>query len=162
MQKKHSELVSHLRNAMPRFRNKFGMTPYRTPTKPIQELSNIRKQNPERKIPISRAQPHQGALPAPRKAACACSDKANLRTRKRLQAKSQNEQISFHSRPPPRRTPRSTESCVRLCRKSQSKNPQISASKNQNEKSPFHARTPTKAHSPLHGKLHALAPKKPI
>ena len=149
---------------MPRFRNKFGMTPYRTPTKPIQEPANLSQakprtknphftratpqrrtprstescvrllrqsqsknsqisasKKPERNIPIPHAQPNKGALPAPRGAACACSDKTNLRTRKSPQAKPRTKNPHFTRATPQRRTPRSAGSCVRLLRQSQSK-----------------------------------------
>ena len=118
------------------------------------------------KIPPHACNPHQGAHVPPARAACACSEKAELRTRKWTaskrtgkspQTKSQNAKIPHtHAQPhqgahvPPARAACACSHQAELrtekwtASKRTGKSPQT---KSQNAKIPTHARNPTRAHT---------------
>ena len=128
------------------------------PTKPNSERENgqqaelrtkiLRKPNLERKKRIHARQFHPGAHVPPARATCACSEKAELRTGKSPQTKSQNAKIPTHTR-----NPTKAHTCPQhVLRALAPTKPNLergkwTASKISERKNPTHARNPTKAHT---------------
>ena len=116
------------------------------------------KPNSERKYSASRTwnekkriharQFHPGAHVPPARATCACSEKAELRTGKSPQTKSQNAKIPTHTR-----NPTKAHTCPQhVLRALAPTKPNLergkwTASKISERKNPTHARNPTKAHT---------------
>ena len=117
---------------------------------------------------------NKGALPAPQGAACARSKpQSKTRVNQSVPARKKNS-TTFQTRPPtktsptnpPRRTPRSTGSCVRTLQTAKPNARKPKRPRTKKKQSPFQTRPnksithqPTKAHSPPRGELRAHAPK---